>query len=92
MVIDGEGTAIIEGERHAMRAGTTLYLAPSQRHSFINDGDGPLRFYWVLMPGGLGDFFSAIGRARKAGDPAPAPFPRPGNVSRIEADTVFVKP
>jgi len=92
LVIDGEGTAIIEGERHPMRAGTTLYLAPCQKHSFINEGDAPLRFHWVLLPGGLGDFFAAIGRPRQAGDPAPAPFPRPHDVSRIEAETVFAKP
>ena len=91
LVIDGEGTAVIGGERHPMRAGTTLYLAPRQKHTFINEGSVALRFYWVLMPGGLSDFFSAIGRPRHAGEPAPAPFPRPDNVAQIEADTVFTR-
>lgn len=91
LVIDGTGTAVIDGVRHPMRAGTTLYLAPESRHTFINDGAGPLRFFWVLMPGGLGDFFAAIGRERRAGEPAPQPFARPDDVERIEARTVFVK-
>ena len=91
LVVEGRGSAVIDGERHPMQSGTTLYLAPNSRHTFINEGDGPLRFFWVLMPGGLSDFFSAIGRARTASDPTPAPFPRPDNVEQIEADTVFSK-
>lgn len=91
LVIEGTGTAIIDDESHPMQAGTTLYLAPESRHTFINEGDGPLRFFWVLMPGGLSDFFAAIGRERRAGDPVPEPFPRPDDVNRIEAETVFVK-
>ena len=89
MVFEGEGTAVIEGEEHRMQPGTTLYLAPNWKHTFINKGDGPLRFFWVLMPGGLGDFFSDIGRPREAGQAAPAPFPRPDNVEQIERNTVF---
>lgn len=41
------------------------------------------------MPGGLEDFFAAIGRERKAGEPAPEPFPRPADVEAIEKRTVF---
>jgi len=91
LVIEGTGTAVIEGERHPMVPGTTLYLAPRQKHSFINDGDGLLKYFWVLMPGGLSDFFAAIGRERRPGDSVPTPFPRPGNVEQIEAHTVFAK-
>ncbi len=89
LVISGTGHAIIEGERHPMRAGTTLYLAPNWKHTFVNEGDEPLRFFWVLMPGGLGDFFAGIGQPRRAGEAAPAPFPRPDNVAQIEQQTVF---
>ncbi len=89
LVIDGKGTAMIEGESHPMQAGTTLYLAPEHKHTFINEGDTPLRFFWVLMPGGLGDFFAAVGREKLPGDAAPEPFPRPDDVAAIERDTVF---
>ncbi len=44
---------------------------------------------WVLMPGGLEDFFQAIGRPRTPGEPAPPPFPRPENVEEIERATVY---
>ena len=44
---------------------------------------------WVLVPGGLEDFFQAIGRPRQAGEAAPEPFARPENVAEIEAATVF---
>lgn len=43
------------------------------------------------MPGGLSDFFSAIGRPRQQGELVPEPFPRPDNVAQIEADTVYMK-
>jgi len=48
-----------------------------------------LKMLWVLMPGGLEDFFEAIGRPRRPGEPAPEPFPRPENVEEIECATVF---
>ena len=89
LVMEGEGVAVIDDAEHPMRPGTTLYLAPNHKHTFTNTGAGPLRFFWVLMPGGLSDFFSAIGRPRGQGEPAPAPFPRPDDVAQIEANTVF---
>ena len=89
LVYAGEGTAIVEGVAHRMQPGTTLYLGPRCPHKFVNDGDAPLRFFWVLMPGGLGPFFSRIGRPRMAGEPAPSPFPRPEDVKAVEASTVF---
>jgi quercetin dioxygenase-like cupin family protein len=89
LVIEGTGTAFIEGEPHPMRPGTTVYLAPGHAHRFVNDGEAPLRFFWVLMPGGLSDFFGAIGRTRQTGEAAPKPFPRPDDVARIEQETVF---
>ncbi|MEM7404259.1 MAG: cupin domain-containing protein [Pseudomonadota bacterium] len=91
LVIEGEGVADLEGEPHRMQAGTTLYLHAEEKHKFTNTGDGPLRFFWVLMPGGLSDFFKAIGRAREPGQPEPTPFPRPTDVEQIERDTVFVR-
>jgi aspartate aminotransferase-like enzyme len=91
LVIEGEGVAEIDGEAHPMRPGTTLYLAPTCTHKFTNTGASALRFFWVLMPGGLSDFFRAIGRPRESGVVAPAPFARPDNVAEIEARTVFAK-
>jgi hypothetical protein len=48
-----------------------------------------MTFVWFLMPGGLEEFFEAIGRERLPDQPAPEPFPRPTNVAEIERQTVF---
>lgn len=90
-VYEGEGEAEVDGETHPMRPGTTFYLAKDSRHLFRNTGDAPMRFFWTLLPGGLSSFFESIGRARMAGDAAPAPFPRPNDVAAIEQNTVFGK-
>jgi quercetin dioxygenase-like cupin family protein len=91
LVMEGKGVAEIEGEKHPMVPGTTLYLSTREKHMFTNTGAGPLRFFWVLMPGGLSDFFGAIGRPRAVGESAPENFPRPDDVEQIEANTVFAK-
>jgi hypothetical protein len=59
---------------------------------FINDSDEDLTFLWLLLPNGLEDFFKAIGRPRRAGEPAPPNFPRPADVLEIERRTVFAAP
>jgi uncharacterized RmlC-like cupin family protein len=89
IVLEGDGTATIDGEAHPMHTGTILYLAPGSLHQFTNQGNIPLRFCFVLTPGGLKDFFSAIGRPRTPGENAPEPFERPADVKSIEKRTVF---
>ena len=91
MVMAGDGVAELEGEAVPMTSGTTLYLSSNEKHKFTNTGTEPLRFFWVLMPGGLSDFFKAIGKQRSADDLPPVPFARPEDISQIEADTVFAK-
>jgi mannose-6-phosphate isomerase-like protein (cupin superfamily) len=90
---EGEGKVVIDGgEEYPLRAGTSVYLGPYRRHTFINTGDKPLKMAWVLMPGGLEDFFQGVGRPREPGRPAPEPFARPENVLEIEKKTVFAPP
>ena len=86
---EGRGKVLINGVEHPVRPGTTAYLGPWNKHKIINDSQADLKMLWVLVPGGLEDFFQAIGRPRTPGEPAPAPFPRPENVEEIERDTVF---
>jgi mannose-6-phosphate isomerase-like protein (cupin superfamily) len=86
---EGEGIAVIDGVEHRLVPGTTVYLGPYRRHKFVNTGEGELKFFWFLMPGGLEDFFQQIGRDRTPGEAAPAPFPRPTDVIEIEKKTVF---
>ncbi|RCW76405.1 cupin domain-containing protein [Pseudorhodoferax soli] len=91
-VLRGQGRAEIGGETHRMAPGATLYMGHNVPHTFINDGDTELQWVWFFMPGGLEDFFAAIGRARQAGEAAPEPFARPSDVLQIEANTVFAPP
>lgn len=88
-VLKGTGRAEIDGVPHRMAPGTTLYFGHNRRHTIINDGTEDLQWVWFFLPGGLEDFFAAIGRPRAAGEPAPAPFARPADVAAIERDTVF---
>ena len=86
---EGTGKILVNGVEHPIRPGTTAYLGPWNQHKIVNDSQADLKMLWVLMPGGLEDFFQAIGRPRTPGEPAPAPFPRPENVEEIERATVY---
>ena len=85
----GRGRVEVNGEAHPARPGTMIFVGPGNAHRIVNEGDDELKMMWVLMPGGLEDFFEAIGRPRTPGEPAPPPFPRPENVEEIERATVF---
>jgi mannose-6-phosphate isomerase-like protein (cupin superfamily) len=89
---EGAGEAVIDGRTFQLTVGTTVYVGAGHRHKFINTGKSDLKMCWVMLPGGengLDDFFARIGRPRKPGEPAPAPFPRPADVDNIERSTVF---
>ena len=86
---EGTGRVLVDGVEHPVKPGTMVYLGPMAKHKIINDGAGALKMTWMLMPGGLEDFFEAIGRRRRPGEAPPPSFPRPDNVAEIEANTVF---
>jgi quercetin dioxygenase-like cupin family protein len=88
-VIEGCGIARIDGVDHPMEVGTTVYVGRNRRHHFLNPNDQPMTFLVLMMPGGLDQFFSEIGRQRIPGQTAPEPFARPANIAEIEARTVF---
>jgi quercetin dioxygenase-like cupin family protein len=88
-VAEGRALARLEGEVRRIVAGTFMVAAPQTRHGFINDGAGPFRFLWMLVPAGLEDFFIGIGRPKRAGEPDPTPYPRPTDAGAIELSTVF---
>ena len=89
-VLDGSGEALINGtEIHRMEKGACFFFGRGHKHRFQADEGGPLTFMWLMMPGGLETFFSRIGREKFPGDATQAPFPRPEDVLKIEAETVF---
>ena len=88
---EGKGRAIIDGEEHELRPGTTVLAVPYAQHCFINDGDSDLKFVWMMLPADLENWFAAIGRPRNPGEPAPAPFERPADIGDIQDAHGFVR-
>jgi quercetin dioxygenase-like cupin family protein len=87
--LEGKGCAVIDGIKHTMVPGMTIFIGKNRRHMFINQGSQDLRFMWLMTPNGLEDFFEAIGRPKHPHQPAPEPFPRPADVLELERRTVF---
>lgn len=88
-VWQGSGKAIVDDREHLMQPGTIIALAQDVEHTFINDGVEELKFFWIIEPHGLEEFFRMIGRPREAGEPTPPSFARPDDVLAIEASTCF---
>ena len=44
-----------------------------------------MRLLWVIAPAGLEDWFRAIGRPRRQGEPMPEAFERPADVAEVQA-------
>ena len=80
----GKGHVMVDGERHDIVPGTSIFLGHDVKHAIYNDGDEDLVMLWVITPAGLEEFFQTIGRERRPGDPSPEPFERPPDVVAIE--------
>jgi quercetin dioxygenase-like cupin family protein len=80
----GRGRVIVDGQSHPLVPGTACFLGHDVKHEIVNEGPDELVMLWVITPPGLETFFEAIGRPRRAGESAPAPFARPADVVAIE--------
>lgn len=47
---EGEGEAVIEGDRRPVRAGSVVVVPAGTRHNFIASGGSPLKLYTVYTP------------------------------------------
>ena len=90
--LPGKARLLSTGVPHPFVPGTMVYAAPGVRHKIINDGPDELKMTWTHLPPGLDDFFAAIGRPRRPGEPALEPFARPADVHAIEARTGYGPP
>jgi quercetin dioxygenase-like cupin family protein len=84
----GKGTILVDGVAHPFVPGTTVYAGPGVRHKIINDGPDELKMTWTYLPPGLDDFFAAIGRPRRPGEPVE----RPVDVHAIESHAGYGPP
>ena len=91
-VHEGTGTVTIEGETTALEPGSAVLFCRGVRHRIDNTGSADLKLFWVYAPPGLEDWFEAIGRPRRAGEPMPAAFERPTDVADVQARLKFVPP
>jgi mannose-6-phosphate isomerase-like protein (cupin superfamily) len=91
-VYEGRGSCTIEDRTCEVGPGTTILFGRHAVHRIENTGDVDMKLFWVFFPPGLEDWFRAIGRPRRSGEPMPAPFPRPENVSEIQERMRFVVP
>lgn len=88
----GTGWAEVNGNRHIVMPETTILIGRGLFHMVHNDGPGQMRLLWLMMPPGLEDWFKAIGRPRKPGEPLPQPFERPTDIADIMHQQRFVPP
>jgi mannose-6-phosphate isomerase-like protein (cupin superfamily) len=88
----GTGTCTIEDQTYDLVPGSIVLFGRHARHLVTNTGTEDMHIFWVFMPPGLEDWFSAIGRPRIAGEAMPEPFDRPQNVGDIQKNLRFVPP
>ena len=84
------GIAEIDGKTYDVREETMLLIGRGLQHKVTNTGSEQMRLIWFISPAGLEDWFGAIGRPRKAGDPLPPAFDRPANIREIQAQQRFI--
>jgi len=86
----GSGYADIEGRRYEVAEETMILVGRGVQHKVVNTGTTPMRLVWFISPAGLEDWFRALGRPRRPGEPLPEPFARPGNIDEIQRQQRFI--
>jgi len=68
----GVGEATLDGVRHDIAQGSTVYVGRMTRHAFRNRGPGELRLTWTNLPPGPERLLRRLGKP--VAGPAPAAF------------------
>ena len=64
-VVDGTGTATVNGKRYPLRAGSLMLIEAGDRHEIRNTGKDPLRTLNIYTPPGYDKSGEPLPRARK---------------------------
>jgi mannose-6-phosphate isomerase-like protein (cupin superfamily) len=48
--VDGQGDAILEGERNPIDENDLVFVKAGTKHNFVNTGEGPLRLVTIYSP------------------------------------------
>lgn len=91
-ISQGTGNVVINDKAHDVGPGSMVLFAHGDLHIINNTGDEDMNMFWVFSPPRLEDWFTAIGKPRKPGEPMPAPFPRPPETEDAMEYQRFVKP
>ena len=91
-IYEGTGFVEIDGVVTGLKPESTVLFARNCVHRLVNTGACDMKLFWVFMPPGLEDWFNAIGRDRKRGEPMPAAFARPDNVQEVMDRMRFLPP
>lgn len=91
-IYEGTGYVDIDGVVTQLAPESTVLFARNCTHRLVNSGDVDMKLFWVFFPPGLEDWFYAIGRDRKPGEPMPEAFARPDNVQDVMDKMRFLPP
>jgi quercetin dioxygenase-like cupin family protein len=88
----GTGYAELDGTRHEVVPETLIMIGRGVQHLVQNTSDVQMRLLWFISPAGLEEWFRAIGRPKRDGEPQPPPFDRPPDIKAIQDRMHFVRP
>ncbi|MER9302177.1 cupin domain-containing protein [Mesorhizobium sp. M0293] len=74
-VIEGQLTAIVDGEPKTLSAGESMFLKRGVPHQLMNPGNQPVRYILVGTPSGFEQFLAEGGRELREGEVAGPPSP-----------------
>jgi quercetin dioxygenase-like cupin family protein len=80
-VLDGEIEFTFRGERHTVRAGSTINVPANAPHHFRNVSGAPARMLCMCIPAGQDEYFTRIGDV-VAGRDAPPPVLTPDELAQ----------
>ena len=84
-VMAGEGEATVDGVKHRVSPGSLVSCGRNITMGLRNDGATDLKVFFTVWPPGLEEAYANIGRPRRAGEAAPAPFDAPANWNALMA-------
>lgn len=87
-VLDGSGSASVDGALHRLTPGTTVAMCRKVPHEVTNNGDQDLRLFFWVTPPGYEYVLAWSGRPRRASETAPQPFAAPA----AGHETIFPSP
>lgn len=67
----GRGSVVLNEQAIPAAPGTIMYVPRGVRHGFVNTGDAPFEFFWLVAPPGLANRFLASGKSSLTDCPTP---------------------